>query len=203
MKKNFLIISPVAKNDYCYKEWIKGDRHFDLMMVNYGDEDSMLKEDADYYFEAKGFKLEITKDAIDAFSDLVRTYAAVWLLDDDIFVSTEEINQLFKIFHDYDLDLAQPGIINKYRSHAITKRNIMYILRYVNYVEMMCPLFKTETLFGILDIFKMTRSGWGIDWLWSKMLESKRIAIIDAVGVIHKKKTQTGGLLSKIAGYRN
>ncbi len=185
-KKN-LIISPVGADKSCHKTWIAGQRSFDLMLVNYGDVPGRYREDAQYYFEIKGFKLEILKKAAQAHREIVNRYDAVWLPDDDLLIHTSEINKMFEIFHAYELDIAQPSIKNNFLSHPVLKRCFWTRLRYVSFIEMMCPLFSKESLSEVLPIFDLTRSGWGIDILWSSLLKNKRMAVIDQVGVVHTK----------------
>jgi len=186
--KKFLIIAPMGANPSCHKEWILGKRDFDLMLINYSDEPNRYKEDADYYFDRKGFKFEIIKDAIDAYFDIVQRYEVIWLPDVDLSISTETINKLFKLFCQYDLDMGQPAVGNKSIIHKIMERRKFCYLRYVNFVELMCPIFKREALIQVLDTFRLNRSGWGIDWIWAERLKGKRIAIIDATPVFHTKK---------------
>ena len=196
-RKN-LIISPSGSDNSCHKEWIKGKRDFDLMLVNYSDVSGRYKDDADYYFEARGFKFEILKDAIEANVDLVKRYDFVWLPDDDLSIRTEDINKLFDIFNVYRLDYGQPSVKNNYCIHYVTRRRINCVLRYVNFIELMCPLFRTTLLFRVLDTFKLNKSAYGIDWIWAERLNNKRIAIIDAVAVFHTKPLYSGLYYQKL-----
>lgn len=72
------------------------------------------------------------------------------------------------------------------------------VLRYINYVELMCPIFRVESLFKVLDTFAINRSGWGIDWIWAERLKGKRIAVIDEASVIHEKAVGSGVLYKKL-----
>ena len=81
---------PVGRSNSCHKQWLYKDRAYDLMLVNYSSTPRIYAEDADFYFEATGFKLEILREAIRANVDVVRSYQAVWLPDDDLEVSPQE-----------------------------------------------------------------------------------------------------------------
>ena len=168
------------------------------MLINYSDAPGKYRNGSDYYFEAKGFKFEITKDAIDANADLVRQYDFIWLPDNDLAISTNKINALFHLCRDYNLELAQPAVRNNFVTHTTTIRRPHCILRYVNFVELMCPMFSKASLFQVLDTFKLNRSEFGIDWIWAERLKSKRIAIIDAVNVYHCKKVFSGEYYKKL-----
>ncbi len=191
-KKN-LIISPTGGDFSAHKEWIQGSRGFDLMLVNYGDHMDRYREDADYYLNIQGLKLNILKQAIEAKADKVSRYEAIWLPDDDLSVSTLDINRLFELFHQYQLDAAQPAVKNNFYNHAITAVRPLSLMRRVNFVEMMCPMFRSEVLFELLPLFDLTVSGFGIDGIWSKQLSGRRVAIIDEIGVIHTKRPRHRG----------
>lgn len=197
--RRYLVISPTGEDVSYHKEWIRGKRDFDLMLVNYGDFPGRYAQDAEYYYEMKGFKFEILKSAIETFRDKVKLYEAVWLPDDDLSISTTDINRLFQIFHEYNLDLAQASVKNSWVSYSMMIQRITSKLRYVNWVECMCPLFKTENLFQLLYTFNFNRSGWAIDFFWAKKLEGKSIAIIDEVGVLHTKPVKSGNYYKKLA----
>jgi hypothetical protein len=192
-QNNALVISPTGRDFVCQGKWLAGKRAFDIMLVNYSDTPNKHREFADFYYETPGFKLEIISKAVTAHADIVRSYDTVWLPDDDLRIETEAINRLFEIFHGYRLALAQPAVGNYNLSHLITKRRVYSVLRYVNAVEMMCPMFRTDVLFALLDTFCLTRSGWGVEWVWSERLAQKNIAVIDAVSVHHTRPIESTG----------
>ena len=63
------------------------------------------------------------------------------------------------------------------------------LLRYVDFVEIMCPVFSTRALRVCRGSFRDSVSGFGLDHLWPALLGGarSRIAIIDSVGVIHTR----------------
>ncbi len=188
MARHNLVIAAVG-DDSCHPLWIKSsDRNFDLMLIYFGGEKDKYRLEADQYMQTKGlFKYENISAAIERFSELIRRYRAVWLPDDDNLCDTRTINRLFDLFRAYGLGLAQPSILpGSQISHAIVLQNVFCKLRYVNFIEMMCPLFTIEALFKVAHTFSLNRSGWGIDMLWPRFLESEKIAIIDQIGIYHK-----------------
>ena len=44
-----------------------------------------------------------------------------------------------------------------------------------------------QTLMSLFQTFDLSKSGWGLDLLWAKMLDNDKIAIIDEVNVIHTR----------------
>ena len=197
MKRN-LVIVPVGRVPSCHKAWVSPKRQFDLLLVNYSDVPNLYREDGDYYFAGSGFKYELIRDGVDAYHDQIRHYEYIWLPDDDLAIGVAAVNNLFEICRAYELDLAQPAVKNAYASHAITRRRLLCRLRFVNFVELMCPLFKREAFFQVLDTFRINRSGYGIDWIWADRLSGKRIAIIDEIGVVHTKKLFAGDYYKKL-----
>jgi len=185
-KKNDLIIACVGDKSY-HKHWLKGaKRSFDIVLIYFGKINGKFREDADYYFHIQDtFKLETIYAITHRIEAIVKKYDSIGLPDDDCFIDCRSINKLFGFFHKYDLDLAQPAVSTGKISHPITKQNRGYILRYTNFIEAQFPIFKNKVFFDLLNTFTLNRSGWGIDYVWSKMLEKKNIAIIDAVGICH------------------
>lgn len=163
------------------------------MLVNYGRLPGRGRRYADHYSRARGFKLEVLDQAIREHRDLVDQYDAVWLPDPDLSIRAREIDALFAIFHEFALDLAQPAVANEHWSHPITRRDPACHLRFVNFVEIMCPLFRRGLLWEALDSFRLNRSGWGVDWYWSQRFRYRRLAIIDAVGVVHTRRMRRRG----------
>ena len=196
--KKYLVLSPIELNDVYQKKWVEGQKDFDFMLVNYSGLPRERFSWCDYYYEVKGFKYEIIKKAVEANIDLIKKYDFIWCPDGDLDISTKEINTLFRICREHKLNLAQPSVSNSLVMHFIVRRRPYCILRYVNFVELMCPVFSRETLFKVLDTFNLNRSGHGIDWLWAKRIGSKRMAIIDAVSVYHTRRPCSGSNYKQI-----
>ena len=190
--RKYLVISPTGADVSFHTQWTSGNRLFDLMLVNYGTIDQRYKQDCELYYQMRGFKLEILAAAISAFAARISEYEAVWLPDDDLSIDTAQIDKLFQLHTRFNLDLSQPSVTGP-QFHPTTRHHPGLTLRYVNFVEMMCPLFRTSTLFELLDTFTSNRSGFGVDWLWSKRLAGRKIAVIDAVSVEHTKPVSQDG----------
>jgi hypothetical protein len=108
--------------------------------------------------------------------------------DDDLMTGWRDINRLFEICYRHSLMLAQPSLgANSFISHALTRQDERYWLRFSKFVEIMCPLFSREALRICIETFKGMNSGWGLDHMWLRLLGdiASRIAIIDEVAVLH------------------
>lgn len=182
MRKNLLIacVGPTS----LHKQWIYGDRNFDVMIVHYGDDDSYYG-DGEYYIRAKGTKFNIIGDVFD---QIPKEYEYIFIPDDDLYISFEDVNRLFEIAKEYNLGICQPSILG-YFSLGISLHQPNSILRYTNFVEIMAPCFDRNSFEICRPTFKYNKSCWGIDILWHKCLNfsQDKIAVIDDLIAIHTR----------------
>lgn len=190
-------------NHSLHQEWLQPakDRTFDLFLDYYGDIPGRHSKDGEYYTRCK----ESTR--YNRLFELIRSkqlplhqYESVWIAADDISTNATTIQHMFRIFREQKLWLAQPALTeNSCISHSITKVNPQYRLRYTNTVEGMVPLFSREALLRCMETFPKTVSGWGLAFVWPKLLGNPKdkIAIIDETPVRHTRKVGVGDL------YRN
>jgi hypothetical protein len=187
---NNLIISTVG-DESLHHEWIKNDPNFDLVLLYYGDNSEVVNEYAKqtpYVYAAKGEKYHLIKSLILLSPEFISNYIHIWIPDDDVSISTENINKLFNIANQYQLSISQPAM-EGYISHEITKPIPNSLLRYTNFVEVLAPLFNKKTLFKVYDTFNLNYSAWGYDYLWPHLLNypQNKIAIIDDITMTHTK----------------
>jgi hypothetical protein len=125
--------------------------------------------------------------------EIIDKYDYVFIPDDDLSLSGADIKRLFEITEKYNLWLSQPSIIG-YFSIPLTISAPYNILRFTNYVEIMCPCFSIETLQKVHHTFNHNKSCWGIDLLWTHTLNDPKdkIAIIDDVAAIHTRPIYNG-----------
>ncbi|MBA7522034.1 hypothetical protein ES705_14146 [subsurface metagenome] len=187
LKKRNLVIASIGDMSN-HKDWITGGKkNFDLALIYYGNKENRYRNEADYHLQIQGMlKFEAIAKAIHRLSDVIRKYDTVCMPDDDIVMDTATMNRLFRIFHKYNLDMAHPTIAGGIFYDWDMWRCPYMILRYVDHVDRICPLFRTDILRYILNTFTLNKSGWGIELLWGKILKGKRIAIIDDVVVQHR-----------------
>jgi hypothetical protein len=184
-----------------HPQWLilpRQQQEFDLWVDYYGGtEPGKYRDTCDWYRESGGTKFPKLYSLIKENLDKVLKYDAVWFPDDDIACDTTIINHLFTLFHQYQLDLAQPSLSpdSKY-SFLITINQPEYELRYTSWVEPMVPLFGRDALIKCLDTFNESQSGWGLCWVWPKLLgyPQNKIAIIDGVTVKHTRAVGRGDL---------
>jgi len=152
--REFLIYTS-AGDSANVKQWYKGpNRNYDIWVTSFSDTPNKNAEYADYYNEHRGLKFPNLYNVFLENRSILSSYKAVMVLDDDIIIPPRSISKLFELLIVKDLWLLQPafsrlGIV----SHEITKRRLFYCLRYTNFVEVACPIFRTHKLLEILDIY--------------------------------------------------
>jgi hypothetical protein len=199
--KNLLFTSAGDKTKF-FDIWCDDNRNYDIFLCYYGDsKDKLYKKYVDYYAERKGGKFQnfdffwnnidnhkfIESNTLEQIN--LYSYDKYFILDDDIIFSTQDINELFKIMDEYNLDLLQPSFEpNKSKiSHHITKCIPNAILHYTNFIEVNAPMFRNEILKKCMEIYDNRLAGWGIDLLFMWHLGDKpdKYAVIDKIKCIN------------------
>jgi hypothetical protein len=188
-----LIIATVGDSSQ-HHSWLAGSesRSFDLALLYYGNKTGAFSEHADYYFSQPGFKYPLIAGALEQLGDRINQYDFIWTPDDDIATDTSAINRLFQVSADYLLPIAQPAIAQGDASYQALRQQSDVLLRYSRFAEVMCPVFSREALLKVKTTFCKTLSGWGIDWVWTRLVDERRIAVVDAVGVDHIRPLRAG-----------
>jgi len=122
-------------------------------------------------------------------------YDYIWIPDDDISISHEGVNFLFQEASSDRAVLSQPSLDEQsYFTHPITLNHPFLRSRSTNFVEVMAPLFSRQALIDCLWSFAINRSGWGLEYLWERILNSthkastgKNLTIYDSVKVCHTR----------------
>ncbi|WP_053433332.1 DUF707 domain-containing protein [Sporosarcina globispora] len=200
--KRFLVMARVGDTSL-HKEWLQpnGCKNFDLFLEYYGNGSNDFRNDCDFYSEGKDTKWPRLYRIIEEYGEHIFNYDAVWIPDDDISTDYSTINQMLEIFMHYDLLLAQPALTkDSFYSHKITKRKRGCLLRYTQFAEVMAPIFSREALQLCWKSFVKSRSGWGLDSVWPKILgyPQNKIAIIDKTPVQHTRPIRGGTLYKDI-----
>lgn len=185
--REFLIISVVGKNSL-HDQWLRGDKTFDIALIHYDDYPIVVNTDIKMFLKKKGEKYCLIKYFIKENIELIKKYSYVWLPDNDIKISVDDVNKLFDISKKNDLYLSQPSM-SGYYSHDITLRQTLGI-RYTNFVEVLAPLFKTDILLQLYQTFDENESSWGLDYLWPFLLNypNNKIAVLDQINMEHTKE---------------
>jgi hypothetical protein len=168
------------------------DRSWDLCVSSYSPDPDTSFDQAEYVtHQPHQRKFQAIHDLFFDGSPLWG-YERIWLPDDDLMMRWSDINLLFHLARKYDLDLSQPSLLpveGCFITHGITRQQPESVLRFVDFVEIMCPVFSARALRICLGTFRDSLSGFGLDHLWPALLGGSRtrIAVIDATGVVHTR----------------
>ena len=119
-----------------------------------------------------------------------RGYDYIWLPDDDLACDGDRITALFERCREVDAAIAAPALSeDSYWSIAMTMRNRSFATRAVTYIEVMAPCFRRDVLEQMLPTLTLSHrgAGWGIDYLWSKLLKRQGLYIFDSLPVRHTR----------------
>jgi hypothetical protein len=187
-RRNLVVVR--AGPSSLHRSWIgeEQERTFDVL-VSYFDEQAFK---ADRSTIAKVFVpggkwdgLHKTLRAIH-----LEAYDFVWLPDDDIDARPQDVDRMFALACRHNLAVCQPALtLDSYFSHFIVLACHGFRLRYTNFVEIMVPCLRRDTLERILPFFADTMSGFGLDDLWCRLQadNNKAAAILDDVHVRHTR----------------
>ncbi|WP_083250714.1 DUF707 domain-containing protein [Acidihalobacter aeolianus] len=195
----FSQMTQVRKHDYLLyiqtngnhnREMHHVNRNYDILLAFY--EGCCDGADSEYCVEHKGTKITAISAILKANGDLIYRYKYVLFLDDDVFLSHFDINNLFEIADKNSLKLCQASLSKD--SHTGLKvlyhvDESPYAFRFVSGVEIMMPLFSTDALKCVEPLFANSISGWGLDirvGITIRDLYGETVAVVDSVQAVHK-----------------
>ena len=169
------------------------DRNWDLCVSWYGDEAGYREaNDGEYrVLQNVGRKYEAIHRLAYVGSPLLE-YEAVALFDDDLDTRWSTLNEMFALFREFKLELAQPSLApGSFVAYDMLRQQPDSILRYTTFVESMAPIFSREALIACAPSMITSSSAFGLDNIWPKLIGEPRngIAVIDKVGIVHTRPT--------------
>lgn len=188
-RKNLVIIRAGEKT--LHRAWLENaaNRNWDLIVSWYGSTEYEPVAD-ERVMVIKGGKWDGLYKTITAIPDLLDQYDYFWLPDDDIATDCDTINRVFDLMRQHGLSVGQPSLSwNSYFTHFVTLNVPGLHLRYTNMVEVMVPCLNVKTLRQILPLFAETMTGFGLDWVWTRLDEKpeRKAAIFDCITVHHTR----------------
>jgi hypothetical protein len=178
--------------------WLRGRRHdFDLFVTYYGERPEALRSLADYFSVHTGTKFQNLHYCYSRWPELFAGYDAVMVMDDDIIIDADALTRLFDIRREFDLWALQPAFrVSGKISWDITRVRPTARLRYTNFVEMTCPLFRRDKLDAFMAVFEPEIIGYGEDWWFLQTLGSdlaQHVAVVDEVPCVNPHDYRKGG----------
>jgi len=197
MKKRDLVIVRAGKGSL-HREWLAGERDWDLVISGYDEALEGYQADGFPCFEQRGTTKYPALQALLGSGDLDWSgYEYVWLPDDDLRTTAANINGLFAAVRAQQARLAQPALDwASHASHLITMQHKGLAWRRTNFVEVMAPVFRADFLKTVLPTFTESRSGFGLDFLWPFLLgdaEYFGALIVDSHPVTHTRPVGSAG----------
>ena len=190
MGRKNLVVVRAGKNSL-HPMWLEGpeERNWDLIVSVYDAEAQFAPVNGVETVIKHGGKWDGLY-ALFADGDLLSRYEYIWLPDDDIAARKEDINLIFESMRRYNLEVAQPALArDSYFSHFLVMQCPGFALRYSNFVEIMVPCVTVALLRKVLEDFRESMSGFGMDAIWCRLSDEPRYkaAILDAVVVRHTR----------------
>lgn len=193
MLKRNLVLSRVGR-DHRLHGLLGIDPHarsWDLAVSLYEEDLQFRPADCiDTVHHAKGGKWDGIHAFFQAYPELLDAYDYFWLVDDDIEATANQVDSLFRYVAEHAFEIAQPALtLDSYYSHRLTLQCPGFSHRQTNFVELMLPVLSRNVLKQVYPLFKETRSGRGIDWMWYRFASRphESVAIIDAIAMPHRR----------------
>ncbi len=190
----YLLISRVGPHSL-HPAWLAaaGERGFDVLLSAYH-ADVPAPSDAGVVFEFRpGSKVAGYAGVLHAHAELISRYDYVALFDDDLLITSGDLRRLFDMVAANRLKIAQPALTHdSHFTFGALLSDAAFRLRFVNYIEMMCPIFRTDILRKIQPLFSMGYES-GIDLIWCNLVASSPadFAVIDEICVRHTRPVGT------------
>jgi len=189
MRTNLVLARVGAQS--LHREWIDPSRprSWDLRLVPYQTIPSQGDIDCTVGEVVSGPKWAGIRHALHAW-DGWRSYERIWIPDDDIRTDQHVIDTMFDVADAVALDLFAPALDEEsFYAHYSTMRNGSFYGRWVGFVEIMAPGFRTTALERLLPTLDLTDTGWGwgLDSVWPKLLGYRNVGVIDGTAMSHTR----------------
>jgi len=199
--RNLVIVR--AGDQSLHGAWLEGARagHYDLIVSYFGSDPGLYRSPEEHRVDYRGGKWDGLYTVFANDPGLLERYDYFWFPDDDIEADSATIAELFRLMALHELALAQPALTHdSYFSFLLFLRSPSFRLRYANVIEVMVPCLRRDVLAMVLPLFRDTRSGFGLDFVWTRLLPDNRgkAAVLDCITVRHTRPVG-GELHGKLA----
>jgi hypothetical protein len=186
MRKNLVWVS-ANQGECAIPDLYNEGRTYDVAIHDYDAGIPPQNRQAEYWIPSPG-----TEKLETAHANLlsIGAYDQYAFLDDDLTITSADIDNLFKVGDALNLDLYQPALTpTSYSSHRHLFQNALggpLPARYVPFVEIMCPFVSAPALQEIYWTFGLNQSAWGIDcYIWPKILDG---VVVESTPIGHYRK---------------
>ena len=188
--RNLVVVR--AGDHSLHGSWLAGaaEGAFDLIVSYFGDDNRRYSDPIENTVRYKGGKWDGIHQLFSEQPGLMDDYDYVWLPDDDLEATGEDVAKIFALAHLHRLLVCQPALTHdSFYSHMVYLQCQRFDLRFTNAVEIMAPCLAAPVLKLILPFLRQRRTGFGLDGLWTRLFADNygRSAILDAVTVRHTR----------------
>lgn len=179
-----------------HKNWVNDNAQFDVILSYFGEDIPYSLDNIKYVHHFKGSKWEGLYDLFYSHPELWADYDYIWLPDDDLDSTVENINLFFELMQKYQFDLCQPALTNNsYYSYKDLLQEPDLIYRETNFVEVMAPCFSKKIISKAYQTFNENKSGWGLDFYWPILFkeENIKVGVIDSTPIHHTRPVGIAG----------
>lgn len=190
---NFVFTS-AGNNTNFDKLWLGPQQNYDVYVIYYDNNDSIYErynknKHIKQIERRKGSKFQNFLYFYNKYPQIISKYDRFFILDDDIIFNVDDINKMFSISKEYNLDICGPSFIPPSKlSWNITKHVKNILLTYTNFVEVNTMLFSKYALNNLMKYMIPELICWGIDLLaiWANGINKiNKYAIIHCVKCIN------------------
>ena len=193
MNSNNLVYLPLSSTNYDFADnWFSEKRNYDILINNWGSEPDFFRDrHPELYFEIKEHKFRTLMTLYSTEFKALEKYDYIMCPDPDLKISVENVNSLFSIAKQYNLDLCAPscvGYLNHEFLYPIPNKNAL--IRHLNFIEPMCPMFSRRGMYSCLWTFSLSYSAWGLDFVWPHLIANEKknnFGVINTISIEHTR----------------
>ena len=187
-KKNLVILR--AGDNSLHESWLEGPRNWDFLVSCYGENPNKWKRHDIKHLYFDGGKFDGIYDAFQKVPGLLDKYDYIMMADDDFEMTTQDINRIFEIMREENLQMGHPSF--SYKSHGYyfaAYHNPCFKIRFTNFVEQGIVCMTPSVWRQFLPLLENNPKAGYTDYYWSRLTDNpaEQVALIDEVQVTHTK----------------
>jgi hypothetical protein len=189
MPRDFVVYTPASRGDFA-GDFASPARLFDLVVNDWtgSGKFSAAAQHAEFKFSEQGHKWPTVGKILPQ----LPPYKFYAFIDEDIDVSVENLNGLFRTGELFGLSIFQGALTPRsHFSHDLARAQPGSYVRSTTFVEIMAPFFSHDALAKCAPTFTMSELGWGLEYLWNDILRSQGMAIVDKFPITHIRPVQS------------
>ncbi|WP_428410150.1 hypothetical protein [Hyphococcus sp.] len=202
-QKQYLMVSRIGKKSL-HDRWLcpAAERAYDVALSSYDETVPEAGGEGVFFEYRPGRKVEGYDGFLRDRRSLWTGYKYICFFDEDLETDADNLNRMFDLCASHDLKIAQPALTHdSYFTYGALLQQPEWSLRYVNFVEMMCPVFRADILGRAAPLYSLGYES-GIDLIWCNLVAEgpNDFAVLDGAPVRH---TEPVGGNKSANGFKN